>query len=344
MRIFYIWLLISLCYIVACENTLDQSANVLPQKEMTAGNEDVDDIEEDGGDISCGETIAGSGAMAGMAGGAMTGGAMTGGAMAGNGMTGGEATSSNESCGPCPDCPTIGTWYRFTELEIKSLDGDSEHPVINLLNTLWKGDIERNQLNILFEIIDKNETEVTMRALNAAFLSEEENDFCLLPDTAINFVFQRDQINGCAFSNPEASGINIYAGTTEIPKNCALDADVLNTIPIRNTLMEGQFSRSCEQIKIGNVLSASMPKSALGGICSCLSPQVDSCRGLDPSYPGNANGECAGCGPSYLMSLKSQLENFRPLKYECEADGGPAVCLSAGFSADRLSMTPPVCQ
>ena len=313
---------------IACDNPLDSSPNVLPKVELETGGEEG----EGGAIVECSTDES-------MTAGDMIDSTMMGGDMAQAGIP----AVANDSCGPCPDCPQIGTWYRFDELSITALDGDEAHPIINTLNMIWIGDIERNQLNILFEIVDKNETEIRISALNAAFLSTEKDDFCLLPETKIEFVFNRDQVNGCDFINAEPSGINIYAGSKEIPKNCAPDLDLPHSIPVRNTILEGSFSRNCEQIKSGNVVSAAIPKTELGNICTCLAPQLESCKGPNPNYEGNFKGECVGCESSYLMSLETQLGNFQPLKFECEADGGPAVCLAATFSAQRLSMTPPIC-
>ena len=311
MRTFYILkaLIISFIFTIACENKLDESNNILPQMEVEAGEE-----EEGGAIVECEASTAGM-----------------------------EVNNENSECVPCPDCPAVGSWYRFDELAITALDGDESHPIKDTLNMLWAGDIERNQLNILFEIIEKTETQIKMRALNAAFLSTDPDDFCLLPETAIEFTFERDQVNGCGFTNPEASGINVYAGSKEIPKNCAPNLPTPHTIPIRNATLSGKFARGCDRIRLGEVLSAAIPKSSLGKICSCLAPQIESCKGPNPNYMGNFKGECVGCESSFLMSLESQLSNFQELQFECEADGGPAACLAASFEAQRLSMTPPIC-
>ena len=331
MRLVDILLMICLVGIgVACENPLDSSPNILPKVE-----EEIEE-EEGGAIIECSTEEMGVAEE-------MMGGEMMGGEMMDETSDTMNNEADNTSCGPCPDCPQIGTWYRFDELQVTALDGDESHPIINTLNMIWTGDIERNQLNILFEVVDKNENEIRISALNAAFLSTEKDDFCLLPETKIEFVFNRDQVNGCGFTNPTPSGINIYAGSQEIPKNCAPNLELPHSIPVRNTILEGSFSRSCDRIKSGNVVSAAIPKTQLGNICTCLAPQLESCKGPNPNYEGNLKGECVGCESSYLMSLESQLGSFQPLKFECEANGDPAVCLSATFSAQRLAMTPDIC-
>ena len=236
----------------------------------------------------------------------------------------------------CATCPALGTWYRFTKMQIASLDGNPEHPAIRVLNNLWSRDIEEDQLNVMFEVKEVNGSQITIRALNAARYNTPDTGYCLLPETAIEFVFNRD---GCDFTNPEPSGINIYAGSVDIPKNCSPELEAPNTIPVREVTLTGAFNDDCSQIISGRVPSASIPQVGLTQTCTCLSPIVESCGGLDPSFESE---QCAGCNTAYT-SLQEQLSLFGELSYGCEANGAPAVCLEAEFEAERLNFTPSDC-
>jgi hypothetical protein len=230
----------------------------------------------------------------------------------------------------------VGDWYRFTIMQIASLDGDRTHGAIRTLNTLWANDINNDLLNVLFEVKEVSATQVKVRALNAARYNEPDTGYCLLPATAIEFVFERD---GCDFINPEPSGINIYAGSVDIPKNCSPELPAPNTIPVRSVTLQGTFSDGCGQIIRGRVPSASIPQSGLSQTCTCILPTVESCEGLEPDFESE---QCPGCNQRYT-SLNQQLSLFGALTYSCEADGEASVCLEAEFEAERLNFTPSDC-
>lgn len=302
-------LALPLALLPSCSNPIDTSPNLLPSAE---------------GGVSAG---AAAGSVAGSVAGAAAG-----------------AQAGVAAGGPCESCPSVGDWYRFSALSVVSLDGNPSHGSIGVLNNLWRADIAGSLLNVMFEVVEVTPDQLVVRALNAARLAdvsmaEEGRGYCLLPETAIEFRFARE---GCGFTNPEASGINIYSGRTDIPKNCSPTLSAPNTIPVRGVTLTGDFNPTCGKIIGGRVPSASIPRSALTATCSCLSPVVESCGGLNPEYMGNTSGECAGCGPIYT-SLNTQLSLFGPLSYGCSADGEDAVCLEASWEAERLDFTPSVC-
>lgn len=238
----------------------------------------------------------------------------------------------------CSDCLTEGAWYRFDLLKLVTLDGEP-HPVIGILNGMWGTDVERHVLNVLFEVRSVTATQVVMGAMNAAWVSEDDDGYCLMPETAIEFIFNR---NGCAIENSTTAGINIYAGSLAIPKNCSFEGGAINAIPVREVILGGTFTDECNAISGGNVISAAIKKRALEETCSCLSPSLDGCLGIDPSFEGNNFGECGGCNRTY-NSLARQLTTIRPLDWNCEVDGEQAVCIEAEFSAERLNFTPATC-
>ena len=292
--------LLALLLCSACENEVDTTPNVLPMPVMEAGS------------------VAGTGDMGNEEGGAETGG-------------------SEES--GCASCVEVGTWYRFDLLKLNSLDGGS-HPVVGVLNSLWRSEVDDHIINVLFEVREVEGDRIIMGAMNAAWLSEAEDDYCVLPSTAIEFNFARE---GCDISNQDPAGINIYAGSQEIPKNCSPDGgDAKHAIPVRSVLLGGSFDTECQRIDEGLVRSAAIKRSSLEQTCTCLNT-LEACVGLDDAYPGDDRfGECAGCNTNY-SSLARQLTTFQALNWDCEVDGEEAVCIEASFSAQRLDFTPPVC-
>ena len=234
----------------------------------------------------------------------------------------------------CTDCLEEGTWYRFDTLNIDALDGNNNTPVKSILNVVWSGDINDQYLNILIQILEVQGDSVRARALNAAWTGEGDRDICLLEQTAVNFEFQK---SGCGFEANNPTQINVYAGSQEIPKNCAPNAPAPNAIPVREVKLSGRFTNDCVGIIDGKVLNAVLKESDLDQICTCLI-DLDSCAGLDPTYEGMG---CAGCNTNY-NNLNEQLRPFGTT-YSCESDGERGVCLDASYSAQQLSYSPSPC-
>ena len=257
--------------------------------------------------------------------------------LAGNEQAGeSEGSMNNEP--QCATCAQIGTWYRFTSLSLDTIDG-GPHPVIAVLNSLWSADVGSHFLNVLFEVRAVDGDQITMGAMNAAWISEAENDYCVMPESAIEFIFTQSE---CNMSNSVPAGINIYAGSQEIPKNCSPQGEAGNAIPVRDVLLSADFAPDCGSIVNGTVRSAAIKRSALEGTCSCLSPVLGSCQGIDPNFEGNNFGECTGCNQRY-SSLSRQLNSIQELTWECEVDGEQSACIEANFEAKRLNFTPPQC-
>ena len=264
----------------------------------------------------------------------------------------GDSCPDGGSGGGGCDCLQIGDWYRFDGLTLDSLDGNPSHPARGILNNLWAVDIRTLQLNVLFEITEINGEgsvrEVTIRAMNAAYNGDTVETICLLPSTEISFTLA---VDGCSFSPISSGGINIYAGSQEIPKNCGPDVVVPHTIPVRNVALGGIFEAGCGRILEGKAPGASLGQLEIGGICTCLASNpegLERCEGPASDYQDPA-GLCNGCGERY-SNLGEQLETLnggRPLELGCEVDEGdgprPAICLDASFSAERLNFSPMNC-
>ncbi len=264
-----------------------------------------------------------------------------------------DGASATNDCG----CLQKGMAFRFSTLQIKSLDG-GPHLVINTLNSLWSGDIKKQELNFYLEIVDVAGDEFTMRIVNGARIANS-TDVCTLPVTESTVVMHR---NGCKISNAQLTGLNVYAGTVANPKNCTTALAIPNSIPVRNAKFEAEIAPQCTGIVNGLLVEGSIGKAALDATCTCMtiSPtaKAEDCGTLDPNFKGypsskNKDGQppefctecCKGCAPTKYTNLKELLVSFGALKYLCKDEaGGPAVCLSATFEAPRVDAAPAPCQ
>ncbi len=239
---------------------------------------------------------------------------------------------------PC-DCMKVGDWYRFTRLQITSVDKNPEHTIIELLNSLWSGDIARGELNIYFQVKRVEAGEIEFEAVTAARV-RSPGDVCDTPDLT--------------------NSINAYAGDPTHPKNCAPDAEVTNAIPVSNAKLSTTIEPGCGVLH-GKVLTAGLRQSALCEVCTCTTLGCGvQCDELDASYfkarnPNDKNlavctqtNMCTGCNSKYqpLMGLLNQL-SVKPsdkLTFKCvSATGEPAVCITADFDAEKVDFVPLDC-
>lgn len=248
-------------------------------------------------------------------------------------------------CAGC-DCLKADTWYRFTTLELVSLDGDPKHSVIAVLNGLWASDIKNKELNFYMHIQEVSATEVKTEIVNGA---REANgtEVCLLDYTRTPVVHPRA---GCCLKDSGLAGMNVYAGTPIHPKNCAPTLDVPNAIPVRQSILQAMITDNaadgCTTID-GKVTQGVLSLASLKKTCTCLNPgqPAEKCEELIPSYDDGKDPGCGGCN-SKFQNLHSLLSKFKPpLSFSCkDADGGPATCLTARYDAVRIDAPPPLCK
>ncbi|MSQ82015.1 MAG: hypothetical protein EXR77_03740 [Myxococcales bacterium] len=250
---------------------------------------------------------------------------------------------------PC-DCLAKGQWFRFNTLKIKSLDG-GPHLVVGTLNPIWQADIDNMELNFFLEVQDVSETEVRLSIINAARLDKAKN-ICTLANTESIVVMERV---GCKLKNKLKTGLNVYAGTQANPKNCTTGLAIPHSIPVRNAFFEATVAQDCKAVTEGLLVEGAIARTALDGTCTCLTlggKMAEECGVPSDKFVGypsekNEPGKppafctecCKGCNDNY-SNLNELLDSFGALKYGCKDEaGGPAVCLSATFTA--LTTTAP---
>jgi len=262
-----------------------------------------------------------------------------------------DGTTTVDACG----CLSKGMVFRFDSLQIKTLDG-GDHLVIGALNPIWLKDIQGKELNFFLEVLDVAGDEFKLRIINAARSkpATEADHLCTLATTESTVTMKRV---GCKMKNAAPTGLNVYAGTPANPKNCTTGLEVPHSIPVRNAFFEATIAPDCSAIQDGLLTEGSIGKAALDGTCTCLSlgdTKAEACGVPDAAFPGydsksNEPGKppkfctscCKGCNKIF-QNLNELLDSFGELKYGCKDDkGGPAVCLSATFTAASAKLPAP---
>ncbi|GMV41024.1 MAG: hypothetical protein AMXMBFR64_27400 [Myxococcales bacterium] len=240
----------------------------------------------------------------------------------------------------CSDCMKVGDFYRVNLLEVTQLDG-KDHPVIGVLNPLWKEDIHLFELNILFRVVAIEDTKLELAVISGARVGTD-GKVCIVKDTEAPLKLTRA---GCFAPDSEPAALNIYAGAPTTPKNCTVSPTTLpvrHVIPVVNAKITGQVATDCSTMTNGQV-DGVIAEEALKQICTCSTGTgvfSDKCGSPDNSY---ADAKCGGCGNSW-KSLMDLLKAFGALDYGCKTeDGKPGVCLLAHFEAERFPETPPPC-
>ncbi len=243
------------------------------------------------------------------------------------------------------DCLQVGDWYRFTSLAPTALADQPRHPLVLTLQNLWARDIERYELNVLFQVTAIDGDRITVQALNAARGELGSGEICMLPETLEELYFVRDADDPCTVRMERPQQINIYAGTPEIPRNCAPTLEKRHAIPVTNIQLVAKMSPDCSELLDGRAEGAGIPEPALPLICTCpgISGPAENCDPIDAEFE---NGSCDGCNPNFqnLYDLMVTLSRGMPLPAECpDADGVPGVCIDAAFTAERWLGETPEC-
>lgn len=243
------------------------------------------------------------------------------------------------------DCIAVGEWYRFTSLFPTSLGGDMRHPLVLTLKNLWATDINRFELNVMFQVTAIEGDRLTVLAMNAARGELDTGEVCTLPETIEELYFVRDPCDPCIVRMERPQQIHIYAGTPEIPRNCAPALPTRHAIPVTRIQLEARISPDCSTLSDGRATGAGIPAPDLARICTCpgTNGPVENCEPIDPAHAG---GGCDGCNRNFqnLETLMVALNGGRPMATECPGDDGvPGVCIDASFTAARFAGETPIC-
>ncbi len=247
---------------------------------------------------------------------------------------------------PCGCTPAAGTWYRFTQLKVTSLDTAST-TVVDALNTLWSADMAGKELNILFRLDGVDGGVMKLTAYSGARIpgaTPEADTVCFVESSE----FQTQlTASTCTYGPAVDVGLKVYSGTPTQPKNCAAGGDGPHVIPVSKVALVAVHTAVCDSSDgdyLDGQLEGSITQSILGDLCTCVTAS-DDCDSPDPAYEGSG-GTCAGCSGSFtsLKNILVGLNGGSDLAYECkDADGASAACLGATFRASAMSVSPAAC-
>ncbi len=261
-------------------------------------------------------------------------------------------------------CDEPGAIYRLTQLELASLAGDENHPIVPLLNGNWANDIAKKEINIYLEVISSGRREMTMRVVSGLRATPVEGDAmsfdfgeaetCILPETGVKFLAGPMENGG--YENQTSTAFNVAPGTPNERKICASDIPTPHTIPVRNLKLQAKFTQDCSQMIEGVALSGSLPADEVDRICMCqrIGGTAEDCEPLDPDFESD-HGRCNTCNVNYesLGFLMTALNGGVKLPAECEADPDvseagdelsiPGICITGRLVAGRRAEGPPPC-
>ncbi|RMG95174.1 MAG: hypothetical protein D6705_14115 [Deltaproteobacteria bacterium] len=246
--------------------------------------------------------------------------------------------------------------YRFECIDIQAL-GDAGPEVLQaqLLENQWNQDIRDWKLNILVDVLDREDMgDATIFRVRSG-IGTGPSDLCSEPNT-VSGEFQGtydatkaaygphpDPVGAeaCSEASTEVMGgsyelvtdttdvVYIYAedddGTTF---NCTPDA-APDAVPIRN--LQATFTQNEDGTTAWGNLTGCLLESEAEALCSCLGVCGDS------EHPN-----CGGC-PTGSVPLRDLLGNIGPSQECTDALGAPAFVIQLGFTASLLPAVPGTC-
>lgn len=253
---------------------------------------------------------------------------------------------------------TLPVAYRFECIDIQALgdDADATSFQAGLLEDTWSSDIDDYKLNILFEVVSRDEAagagEVAIRsgigtgATDLCAEAESQTDVISVaydPAVALWSPNEGDGTCSAAADPGEASGgsytmtlgpdvlVYIYAQDTDgTTFNCTEDPGLPDAVPVR--AVEAQLTASPSGGTVAGQLTGCLLSTEAEALCSCLG----ACN------PKTMNPECGGC-PDGSVPLRSLLQGINPSTRCTELMGADAFDLQLGFVALALPAVPTTC-
>lgn len=257
--------------------------------------------------------------------------------------------------GPCADMLVEGDWYRFNSLAIAQLGGGASM-LLDQLNGLWSADILKDELNIVFKVIEINSEKVTLEIYSGARVGEgDDRTFCLLDGTKATF---SPPLTESGIGPSEGVSVVVFSGSQASPKNCGPPERGIHGIPV----LDAVFQAGCDadQGLISGTIKGAIRKEVLDATCTCLvtddSLSDAICGELSTTVSSGVEGVCEFCvgefedgktkNYSSLADLIPIFNGNKPILYECTdaSDGATAVCLDATFDASRVPFVPTICK
>jgi hypothetical protein len=246
--------------------------------------------------------------------------------------------------------------YRFTCIDIQQI-GDSDGTVLqaNLLESQWQLDMNSFKLNILADLLERNDDAGSGVMQIRSGVGSGEADVCTEANTesTLHDVVYDTEFAGygpssdvdalpCSEESTDAMGGSyiLSAAATDVfyiyaedddgtMFNCVADPAIPNAVPLR--AVQATFTQNAEGTRVWGGLSGCLVESEAEALCSCL------------GVCGTADHEdCGGCQTGSIP-LRALLGNIEA-DAECTATmGAPAMTMKIGFIADLMGAVPMTC-
>ena len=272
--------------------------------------------------------------------------------------SGGSGTAGSTSAGSTTGVTgnQFPATFRFDCIDIQAL-GDAGPDVLQaqLLENQWNQDIRDWKLNILVDVLDREDMGAATAFRVRSGVGTGPQDLCSEPTTTSpEFSGSYDAskaaygphpdpvgAEACSQESTDAMGgtyelmtttqdvVHIYAedddGTTF---NCTAD-DSPDAVPIRN--LQATFTQNEEGTVAWGNLTGCLLESEAEALCSCLGVCGTS------EHPA-----CGGC-PTGSVPLRDLLGDIGPSPSCTDALGAPAFVIQLGFTAQLLPSVPGTC-
>jgi hypothetical protein len=248
--------------------------------------------------------------------------------------------------------------YRFECVEIQILgDADGDALQAQVLENTWNSDIDNYKLNIVFELVSRDDAagtgtvgirsgvgtgagdlcaeatsesdvyDVTWDAALTTWEPVETGEVCsamAAPGTASGGTY--------TMTLPTESTVFIYAQDTDgTTFNCTADRGLPDAVPIR--AVEATLTASVDGGSVAGNLLGCLREDEAEALCSCLGM----CN------PEIMNENCGGC-PNGSIPLRSLLGDINPSQRCTDLLGGNAYDIGLGFTASALPSVPQTCE
>ncbi|HET6581976.1 MAG TPA: hypothetical protein VFG69_00990, partial [Nannocystaceae bacterium] len=247
--------------------------------------------------------------------------------------------------------------YRFECVEIQILgDADGDALQAQVLENTWNSDIDNYKLNIVFELVTRDDAAGTGTVGIRSGVGTNAGDLCSEPSSEseiVDVVYDPELTmwepldagevcSGMAAAGAPSAGtytmtlpadsvVYIYAQDTDgTTFNCTADPGTPDAVPVR--AVEATLTASVdEQIVAGNLLGC-LREDEAAALCSCLGMCT----------PELMNENCGGC-PDGSIPLQELLGDINPSQRCTDLLGSNAYDIGLGFTASLLPSVPTTC-
>jgi hypothetical protein len=250
--------------------------------------------------------------------------------------------------------------YRFDCVDIQGVgNGDGTVIQAQVLENTWAADIDNFKLNIMIEVIDRDEEAGTATLGIRSGIGTNASDMCVEATSQsemidVDYIPSQvswapiDMSGQCSTMATATEGVTydmalpadrvvyIYAqDTNTVTFNCTPDEALPDAVPIR--AVEAQLSSNADETIVAGTLTGCLVESDAMGLCSCLA----SCNNDGPGDL-QTEGECAGC-PTGGVPLNQLLGDVGTSDRCTNLVGAPAFDLVLGFTGTLLPNVPTLC-